>query len=321
MPASKPARLRRVDTPTPHERPALGGALTPAPAVTIAIPFIDGDPEQFALSVRSVFAQTCDDWELLLVADGPVPRLRPLLDNLEAVDRVAIAHHDHNRGLAARLNEIARTARGEYLMRMDADDACHPQRVSTLLAFMRSQPKVDLVASRAFVIDGQNRVLGLFNGDPLATTHAAYLKSNQLTHPTVMAKSSWFRANPYDESYPRSEDKELWLRAFPDSVFAKLEEPLLYYRISDLSPRKQGQDAAQDRRILRHYGPSLVGRPRTTRALATSYAKQVTFGATMLAGMSGSILRRKYSPLEDTTLDAAQRCLVEIERTGVPGWA
>src|SRR2546430_4639349 len=45
-------------------------------------------------------------------------------------DRVRIISDGANRGLVARLNQIAAMARGPLLARMDADDLMHPHRRS-----------------------------------------------------------------------------------------------------------------------------------------------------------------------------------------------
>src|SRR5438309_10301144 len=89
-------------------------------SVSIGIPFLNAR-RFLADAVRSVFAQTCDDWELLLVDDGSTDGS---LDVVRSIDdpRVRVISDGTNRGLCARLNQIASLARGKYLARMDADD-------------------------------------------------------------------------------------------------------------------------------------------------------------------------------------------------------
>ena len=99
--------------------------------VTIAIPFYNPGPA-FEDAIKSVFAQTYTNWELLLVNDGSTD------DSLEKAlaikdSRVQVINDGKNLGLGARLNQIAQLASGEYLARMDADDIMHPERIENKL--------------------------------------------------------------------------------------------------------------------------------------------------------------------------------------------
>src|SRR5438045_1632919 len=76
-------------------------------------------------AVRSVLAQTCRDWELLLVDDGSSDGSLELARRIEH-PRIQVISDGVNQGLASRLNQIALLARGTYLARMDADDLMHP---------------------------------------------------------------------------------------------------------------------------------------------------------------------------------------------------
>ena len=103
--------------------------------VTIGIPFLNAR-RTLADAVRSVFAQTHGDWELLLVDDGSTDGssdvVRQLLD-----PRVRLLADGVTLGLCARLNQIAAAARGAYLARMDADDLMHPERIARQLEHLR----------------------------------------------------------------------------------------------------------------------------------------------------------------------------------------
>ncbi len=295
--------------------------MTARPLVTIGLPFISTPLGQFTDAVRSIYAQTYDEWELLLVADGPVPDLQDLVTTLgEADPRVRVVLGEDNRGLATRLNEVADLARGEYLLRMDGDDVSHPDRLATLVERATSGPPVDVLGSHAYLIDADTRILGRFREGPLGTTQAAYLRSNQFSHPTVLLRTEWARRHRYDPSLHRSEDKELWLRAFPGSAYAKLDDHLLFYRVADLSVAKQARDARHDRSILRSHGTPLVGRRRTTVAVARSMARQAVFAAMVTAGQEERIQRRKCEPVDPVELAAAQDALAVATGADVPGW-
>jgi len=286
--------------------------------VTIGLPFARTPRDYLEMAIRSVFAQTVDNWELLLVADGAHPELEERISQISD-SRVRLVADPVNRGLAARLNQVGRLAAGDVVFRMDADDLMHPRRLERTLEEMRRHD-VEVVGGRAYAIDSGTQIVGLFREGGIPADRAGFLKSNAFTHPTVAASRDWFLANPYDEALKRSEDKDLWLRSSAHTRSAKVDDVLLFYRLADLSAGKQARDARYDRQLLRRHGPELVGAAGTTSRLATSYAKQAVFaGLTGLGGQS-IILRRKVSSLTSTSLAEAGAALQTARSAAVPGW-
>ncbi len=288
--------------------------------VTIGLPFSRQPEAYFRQTVRSVFAQTHADWELVLLADGAPDSL---VRAAAAIDdpRVRLVVHDRSAGLAARLNEIADLATGDVLFRMDGDDVMHPQRVERQLAHLAAHPEVDVLGGGARVIDEENQLLGILKEPAIPSEPRGYLRSHTFTHPTVAARTAWFREHRYDTALLRSEDKDLWLASNATSTFAKLSEPVLFYRIARLRREKQAQDAAYDRRIMAHYGPGLVGPARTRALLARSRAKQAAFATLLALGQAERVRRTKYLSLEEPHRAEGERALQAAMTASVPGWA
>src|SRR5450759_3790092 len=88
-------------------------------------------------AIRSIIWQTLTDWELILINDGShddgAARAAKFGD-----PRIRIRRHDESRGLAYRLNEAVRLARGEFIARMDADDICYQERLAVQVGGLRS---------------------------------------------------------------------------------------------------------------------------------------------------------------------------------------
>lgn len=286
--------------------------------VTIGLPFAHTPRAYLEMAIRSVFAQTVHNWELLLLADGEHPELEERISDIDD-SRVRLVADSVNRGLAARLNQVARMAAGEVVFRMDADDLMHPRRLERTLEEM-CRHEADVVGGRAIAVDAGTQVVGLFREGGIPADRAGFLKSNAFTHPTVAASREWFLANAYDETLKRSEDKDLWLRSAAHTRSVKLDDVLLFYRLADLSAAKQARDARYDRRLLRRHGSELVGGAGTNRRLATSYAKQAVFaGLTRLGGQS-VILRRKVTHLDSASIAEASADLRIARSAAVPGW-
>lgn len=196
--------------------------------ITVGLPFYN-DYRHLALAVRSVLRQTWQNWELLLVndasQDGSLEVARTFAD-----PRIRIIDHRDNRGLGYRLNEITGAARGEYLFRMDADDVMHPERLERQWNVLRSAPSNTVVGTAAVELDEHGNLTRIIRSR--GVRQGGYSARGAFIHPTVAARTAWFRENRYSEApvFRRVQDAELWIRTAASSRFVLLEEPLLFYR-------------------------------------------------------------------------------------------
>ena len=135
------------------------------------------------------------------------------------------------KNLNVRLNEIVALAQTPYFFRMDADDIMHPDRVCEQYSLLRRHGSDTVVGSGIYSIDSQNNILGQFR--PQGTQRGGFSARHSFYHPTVAAKTEWFRKNPYSErlTFHRAQDAELWCRTSAFSRFINIEKPLLFYRI------------------------------------------------------------------------------------------
>lgn len=193
--------------------------------ISVGIPFFNA--EQFlSKAIESVISQSYDNWELLLLDDGSNDGSLEIAKRFEQHDnRVKVFSDGKNKGLGARLNELAILSNGEYIARMDADDIMHPKRLETQLQILTDNPNIDVLGTNAYVIDENDLVFGMRYRENSGMT-----KVEHFIHPTIMAKKQWFLDNPYDEKAIRIEDAELWFRTKSKSNFRMISEPLLFYR-------------------------------------------------------------------------------------------
>lgn len=85
-------------------------------------------------AVRSVQAQTHQDFECLLVDDGSGDGTRALIERLAREDlRLRPIILPRNQGVSAARNAALDAARGEWVALLDADDLWEPQRLARLL--------------------------------------------------------------------------------------------------------------------------------------------------------------------------------------------
>jgi glycosyltransferase involved in cell wall biosynthesis len=288
------------------------------PLVSVGIPFFNPGPH-FELAVRSIFAQTYPKWELILMddgsQDGSYERALQIRD-----PRVRVFRDGQNKGLPARLNEITQLAQGEFVARMDADDAMHPLRLERQVVLLLSNPEVDGVTTGAYLIDGENKPLALLPGHQPSALEV--LMRGGYLHPSLTARKAWFQTHPYSLAYPRAEDRELFVRTLKSSVISVLQEPVYFYRWFGVPRGKLLRKGYRsERRIVWKFGPRLVGWGLTGALIARSVAKEIVTWLLEMTENEHLLLRKKlFRELQEAQQKEANFVLDTIRKTQVPGW-
>lgn len=291
------------------------------PLVSIGIPFLNPGPF-FKNSIRSVFAQTLQDWELILLNDGSTDGSLETAKSIRS-DRVRLINDGRTSGLPNRLNQIAALAKGRYLARMDADDLMHPSRLEQQLAFLEKYPAAP-IGSDAWIIDDEENIVGQSRPDNsrgFEPRISAILKWGGVIHPTLMAARDWFLRNPYDPGFARAEDRELFVRVIEESRVHVLDRNLFFYRhLKKINVQAYLQGYASERNVLRRYGRRLIGFLATSYLIDRSYIKSAILRVSFLLGWHNWVMKKKYSPISQAEREMAQRDIQIIHKTHVPGW-
>src|SRR5262249_7061654 len=154
----------------------------------------------FALA--SVIAQSMNDWECVVVDDGSVEPIAPLVESLcDARFRCVRLHENRGRGHARQSGLAA--ARGRLLAILDADDWMYPTRLETQLARLRSDRGVKLVGASMVLEDAEHRVLGV---QPAAASAPRRLGLLPFSFAPILAEMSLARSIGFDARLTRSED-------------------------------------------------------------------------------------------------------------------
>jgi glycosyltransferase involved in cell wall biosynthesis len=290
------------------------------PLISVGIPFYNC--EAYLLdSIRSIFAQTYAHWELLLVDDGSTDESLQIAQSIDD-PRVRLLPSDgKNRKLAARLNQIARNARGEYLARMDADDLCHPLRLERQLRFLREHPEVDIVGGASCILDPQGRPAKKF---VVSLTHEQIFKRKftsgiSVVHPCLFAKTEWWRRWPYDENNYRSQDYELWLRTCKDNVFANM--PGIYYYTNEFvsyALHKYARSKHLGAKIVWHFARREAGLLPAAYYAARRYLHIAIYALALCLGFRNAIISRRYQPLTKQEYMEIAQILEYIRNTKLP---
>lgn len=199
-------------------------------------------------AVESILEQTYTDFEFIIVLDNPDNKeLNNCVLEYEKIDnRVKVIKNKINIGLANSLNKAINIAKGEYIVRMDADDISHKQRIECEINYLIHND-LDLVGALKQDIDQEGNIILKQNNKKIPDE----LISKMLTlydcipHPTWLVKRDIYILLDGYRELARSQDYDFLLRARKKNIrMGVCDMILLQYRvnpngISNSQPLKQ----------------------------------------------------------------------------------
>ncbi len=121
---------------------------------SVVIPLYNKE-RQIAGTLRSVFAQTCADYEIIVVDDGSTDGSAAVVESLHD-PRIRLIRQA-NAGVSAARNLGIAEARGEYIALLDADDEWRPEYLATIAALIRKYPQCDVFATNYSHVDSNGK--------------------------------------------------------------------------------------------------------------------------------------------------------------------
>ena len=171
-------------------------------------------------AVGSVLAQHDVDVEVIVVDDASSDDSVAVARALAARDdRVTVLVNEQNSGPVPTFNRGLDAAMGEYLVRLDADDALTPGSLSRAVALMQAVPSVGLVYGHPVHFSGDARPSSrdavdawyVWKGhDWLAVRCAA--ATNVITSPEAVMRKSVVDLVGGQRDLAHTHDMEMWLR-------------------------------------------------------------------------------------------------------------
>jgi glycosyltransferase involved in cell wall biosynthesis len=183
-------------------------------------------------AVDSILEQTFTDFEFIIVNDGSTDQTQAILDSCHD-SRMIILNNHRNIGRSGARNKAIKTAKGEYIAIMDADDVSLPGRFEEQVKFLELNRDIALVGSSYFLINENDKVVGI---QEVLTEKDKIKKDlsikNQFGHSTIMVKRKCLESvGGYREEFKLAEDYDLYLRLSELFDLSNLKAPLSKWRI------------------------------------------------------------------------------------------
>lgn len=231
------------------------------PQISILLPTFNGS-STIATAMESVRAQSCSEWELIIVNDGSTDNTGHVITEYAQRDpRIIIVHNAQNKGVQSSLNHALSLARGVYIARIDDDDVwIDPDKLQKQVNFFHQNPGTVLVGTSVQVVNenGEN----ITSYIPMLTDRSLrrrMLGKNCFAHASVMfTKSVAQEVGGYLESpsVRHCEDYDLWLRMGTKGNLANISDYGLRYtlRVGSISHTHKKNQLSTNIRLIKKYG-------------------------------------------------------------------
>ena len=189
-------------------------------------------------AIRSLLNQVLKTpFEVIVIDDGSGDRTRFALEVFG--EAIKVIHNQQNLGLPASLNLGLKAARGEYVVRVDADDYVTSDYLYLLRRFLEANKYMDAIACDYLEVGNDEELIE---------------RRNCMTHPIgcgiMFRRDQLIDIGLYDEDFLANEDRDLRERFLNKHRIYRLELPLYRYRRHENNMTNNSEKMAEfDRRF------------------------------------------------------------------------
>jgi glycosyltransferase involved in cell wall biosynthesis len=199
------------------------------PKVSVILPVYNG-AETVETAIRSILAQTFENFELLIVNDGSTDKTAIAVDSIYD-PRIRVFHLQRNVGRSKARNIGISESRGPYVAMTDADDVSYPDRLRLQVSFMESHPEIAMCGTWAHMLLPSGRKVEWRRPTEPEVIKRCMLSTNTVIHPTILVRKKVLdEVGGFDESLEPAEDYDLYLRIASRYQVANLPYILAEYR-------------------------------------------------------------------------------------------
>ena len=178
-------------------------------------------------AVDSVFAQTVDDFELIIIDDGSSDDSHEIIESYADNPKV-ITIYQQNKGLNVTNNIALRAARGEYIIRLDPDDWFDEHALQVLSGALDRDPEAGLVFPDYYHVDSDGELIEVVRRHNFDEVDLL----DQPAHGacTMFRRKHLMEVEGYDESFKCQDGWDIWIRLVQHHNVLNINLPLFFYR-------------------------------------------------------------------------------------------
>ena len=198
------------------------------PVVSIIVPCYN-HAQYLSEALQSVFHQTYEYWECIIVNDGSPDNTKEIAALWVSKDERFKYIEKENGGLSSARNAGIAKSVGEYILPLDADDYIHNDFLTKLVPELVQDDSLAIISCYSKFFENNLETI-TYELKPNGTTYHYLLFVNQLIATSLYRKKCWEVVGGYDENMKKGfEDWEFWIAITKQGWKYKVVELFLFY--------------------------------------------------------------------------------------------
>lgn len=179
-------------------------------------------------AIKSVLRQTFKKIELIIVDDASIDSSKKIIKKYENKNLCTAIYNKNSKGLIKSSNIAIKAARGQFVIRLDADDYLDQNSLSVFINAITKDDNIALVYSDYYLVDEKKNILSL---EKQLSRNAINLYDKPvLAACCLIRKSAIFSVNLYDERFNRQDGYDIWYKLIQNFKIKHVPLPLFFYR-------------------------------------------------------------------------------------------
>lgn len=169
--------------------------------------------------IRSLLKQTLknEDYEIILINDASEDNTSQVIETFKK--DIIYVENEKNIGLTKSLNKGIKKARGQFIIRVDADDYVHWDYLKILSMFLQLNHDIDAVCCDYLLVDNEQNNLGQMDS-----------VENPIGCGIMFRIKDLIDIGLYDENFEAREEEDLRIRFEKKHSITRVKLPLYRYR-------------------------------------------------------------------------------------------
>jgi glycosyltransferase involved in cell wall biosynthesis len=197
--------------------------------VAIMMPVYNGE-KTLPLAIKSIQAQTYQNWKCYIVNDGSTDKTKEILDKIAIEDDRFVVHHfTENKGRPYARQKALEICEGKYLAFLDADDFFHPTKIEKQVNVLKSNPKLGLVSCAMVSYDSELNFISIRADFDIEELFFKIGNDFNLPRTPSMVYLDRAKQIGYNLKLKYAQDTDFFTRYIHEGYYANISEGLYFY--------------------------------------------------------------------------------------------
>ena len=179
-------------------------------------------------SIKSVTNQSFKNYEIIIIDDASTDNSKKIIHKYEKHKKCRVIYNKKSLGLIKCSNMAIKAARGDYVIRLDADDFLNRNALLVMYNEIKNDKKIALVYPDYYLTDEKGKIIS--EEKQINSNFQKNKNQPPLGACCLIRKDVMFSINFYDEKFNKQDGYDLWYKIYRKFRVKNINLPLFFYR-------------------------------------------------------------------------------------------